>query len=42
MEIIMATQTVPSLDVRAFEYIIKQRMKADPTFKGQTPTRLLL
>lgn len=29
----MATQTVPSLDVRAFEYIIKQRMKADPTFK---------
>ncbi|AVZ45051.1 putative baseplate wedge subunit [Escherichia phage EP75] len=33
MEIIMATQTVPSLDVRAFEYIIKQRMKADPTFK---------
>lgn len=29
----MATQTVPSLDVRAFEYLIKQRMKADPTFK---------
>lgn len=29
----MATQTVPSLDVRAFEFIIKKRMKADPTFK---------
>lgn len=29
----MATQTVPSLDVRAFEYLIKKRMKADPTFK---------
>lgn len=29
----MATQTVPSLDVRSFEYIIKQRMKSDPTFK---------
>lgn len=29
----MATQTVPSLDVRAFEYLIKRRMKADPTFK---------
>ena len=29
----MTTQTVPSLDVRAFEYIIKKRMKADPTFK---------
>lgn len=29
----MATQTVPSLDVRAFEFFIKKRMKADPTFK---------
>lgn len=29
----MATQTVPSLDVRAFEFLIKKRMKADPTFK---------
>lgn len=29
----MTTQTVPSLDVRAFEYVIKKRMKADPTFK---------
>lgn len=29
----MATQTVPSLDVRAFEFVIKKRMKADPTFK---------
>lgn len=29
----MAIQTVPSLDVRAFEFLIKKRMKADPTFK---------
>lgn len=29
----MVTQTVPSLDVRAFEFLIKKRMKADPTFK---------
>lgn len=29
----MATQTVPSLDVRAFEFLVKKRMQADPTFK---------
>ena len=29
----MATQTVPSLDVRTYEFLLKKRMKADPTFK---------
>ncbi|ASZ78799.1 baseplate wedge subunit [Serratia phage 2050H1] len=29
----MAKQSITGLDVRALEYLIKQRMKADPTFK---------
>lgn len=29
----MSKTSLPPLDVRSFEYVLKQRMKADPTFK---------